>query len=174
MAGELSRLVAPIGANRPEKHKGRGLASGNGKTAGRGMKAQKARKSGHKGRGFEGGQMPMQRRLPKRGFRNIHGKEFAEVSVATLAQFASGSVIDWDALRANGLAKLPVDGVKIIGNAPLSPRVHVKVHRITKGARASIEASGGTVELIPDTPKWLRKDSRKARRASKRAAATPA
>ena len=164
MAGELSRLAPPTGANRRAKHKGRGMASGNGKTAGRGMKGQKARKSGGVRPGFEGGSMPLQRRLPKRGFKNIFAKVFLEVRIDQLAVFDSGSTVDWDALRNVGLAKRRGDGVKVIGNAPLDKPLTVKVHRISAGARAAIEQAGGTVELIPDKQKWVRTDSRKARR----------
>ncbi len=167
MSGELSKLQAPKGANRRGKHKGRGPASGNGKTSGRGMKGQKARKSGHVRIGFEGGQLPLQRRLPKRGFKNIFAKTYAEVRVIHLNRFEEGAKIDQATLKAAGLAKGPIDGVKIIGNGELKVRVDVKVNRISKGARSVIEAKGGTVELIPDRPKWVRKDSRKARRAAK-------
>ena len=164
MSGELSRLKPPKGANRRAKHKGRGLASGNGKTAGRGHKGQKARKSGHVRRGFEGNAMPLQRRLPKRGFKNWFAKNFAEVRVDLLNRFAEGTVIDEATLRQAGLAKGRHDGVKIIGNGELTVKVDVRVNRITKGARAVIEATGGSVELIPDQKKWVRTDSRKARR----------
>lgn len=167
MAGELSNLTPPAGATKRAKHKGRGMASGNGKTAGRGHKGQKARKSGNVRPGFEGNAMPLQRRLPKRGFYNPFAKSFAEVRVAHLERFPEGSVVDAAALRDAGLAKGRNDGVKIIGNAPLSHRVDVKVNRISAGARKAIEAAGGKVELIPDPKKWTRPDSRKARRADK-------
>lgn len=171
MSGELSRLEAPRGANRRGKHKGRGTSSGNGKTAGRGMKGQKARKSGNVRIGFEGGQMPMQRRLPKRGFVNIHAKRLAEVRVTHLNRFEDGSKVDFETLKQAGLAKGRYDGVKLIGNGALEKKLEVVVHRISKGARAQIEAKGGKVELIPDRPKWQRPDSRKARRADKKAEA---
>ncbi|MBK8014154.1 MAG: 50S ribosomal protein L15 [Deltaproteobacteria bacterium] len=167
MSGELSRLKPPAGANRERKHKGRGIASGNGKTAGRGMKGQAARKSGQVRPGFEGGQMPMQRRLPKRGFKNIHGKEFAEVRVLHLNRFEDGAVVDVAALKEAGLAKKLADGIKVIGNAAVERKLTVRVHRISKGAREQIEAKGGTVELIPDRKKFVRPDSRKARRDAK-------
>lgn len=165
MSGELSRLKPPRGANRRAKHKGRGMASGNGKTAGRGHKGQKARKSGNVRRGFEGGNMPLQRALPKRGFKNWpFSKNFAEVRVDMLNRFAEGTVVDEATLRAAGLAKGRHDGVKIIGNGELTVKVDVKVNRITKGARGVIEAKGGKVELIEDPKKWVRTDSRQARR----------
>ena len=167
MAGELSNLQAPEGANRRSKHKGRGIGSGNGKTAGRGMKGQKARKSGNVRLGFEGGSMPLQRRLPKRGFYNPFASNFAEVRVVHLNRFPEGTVVDEVTLKEAGLAKGRIDGIKIIGKGALSVRVDVKVNRISEGARGVIEAAGGNVELIPDRPKWERKDSRKAQRSAK-------
>ncbi len=164
MSGELSRLSPPKGANRRGKHKGRGMASGNGKTAGRGMKGQKARKSGGVRPGFEGGSMPLQRRLPKRGFRNPFSKAFAEVRIAHLNGFDDGAVVDWTALRAIGLAKGTADGIKVIGSGQLTKKLTVKTHRISKGAQAIIEGAGGTVELIPDRAKWVRTNSRAAKR----------
>lgn len=162
MTGELSRLKPPPGATKKPKHKGRGLASGNGKTAGRGMKGQKARKSGGVRPGFEGGQMPMQRRLPKRGFKNPFSKHFAEVQVSMLDRFEDGANVDIEVLKAAHLVHgHSQDGVKIIGNTGLSKKVTVKVNRVTAGARAAIEGAGGSVELIPDRPKWQREDRKK-------------
>lgn len=169
MSGELSRLSPSPGANRRAKHKGRGIASGNGKTAGRGQKGQKARKSGGTRPGFEGGAMPLQRRLPKRGFKNHFEKRFAEVRVTHLNRFSEGVLVDEAVLRSAGLAKGRHDGVKIIGRGELSVRVDVRVNRISAGAREVIEAAGGKVELIPDREKWVRPDSRKARRSQKKA-----
>ncbi len=169
MSGELGRLVAPKGANRGPKIKGRGTSSGLGKTSGRGHKGQKARKSGHVRIGFEGGQMPMQRRLPKRGFRNIFAKRFIEVRVVQLNRFEAGTLVDFALLKKAGLAKGVADGVKIIGKGALDRKLEVKVQRISKGARDVIEACGGSVELIPDRPKWQREDSRKAQRVGKQA-----
>jgi large subunit ribosomal protein L15 len=157
MTGELSRLKPPGGATKKAKHKGRGIASGNGKTAGRGMKGQKARKSGGVRPGFEGGQMPMQRRLPKRGFKNLFKKQFAEVSVAMLNRFEDGATVDEAVLREAHLVHgHSPDGVKIIGKDELTKKLTVKVNRITAGAKGVIEGAGGTVELIPDRPKWKR------------------
>src|SRR5688500_20027645 len=99
MSGELSKLEAPVGANKAPRIKGRGTSSGLGKQAGRGGKGQKARKSGHVRPGFEGGQMPMQRRLPKRGFTNIFAKKMAEVRVIQLNRFEAGTLVDFDVLR---------------------------------------------------------------------------
>lgn len=166
MSGELSNLQAPDGANRRGKHKGRGRASGNGKTCGRGQKGQKARKSGGVRPGFEGGQMPMARRLPKRGFRNIFAKTFAEVHLTHLNKFEAGSVVDQAALREAGFAKGRTDGIKIIATGEVDRALTVKTNRISKVAQEKIEAAGGTVELIPDRPKWERQDTRKKRRAA--------
>ncbi len=170
MSGELSRLKPTPGANRRPKHKGRGLGSGNGKTAGRGQKGQKARKSGGTRPGFEGGSMPLHRRLPKRGFKNHFKKTFAEVRISHLNRFDDGDTVDINKLREAGLAKGRVDGVKIIGNGELTAKVSVKVNRISAGARAIIEGAGGKVELIPDREKWVRTNSRKAQRAEKKQA----
>ncbi len=168
MSGELSRLQAPEGANRARKHKGRGLASGNGKTAGRGHKGQKARKSGNVRVGFEGGQMPIARRMPKRGFKSNFGWEFAEIRLSDLNRFPAGSLVDHAALKQAGLARgARWDGIKVIGDGPLQHRVDVKTNRISDGARKLIEDAGGKVELIPDRPKWVRADTREARRAAK-------
>lgn len=167
MSGELSRLEAPEGANKSPRIKGRGTSSGLGKQSGRGGKGQKARKSGHVRPGFEGGQMPMQRRLPKRGFTNIFAKKFAEVHVHQLDRFDAGVVVDFAAMKKAGLAKGAFDGVKIIGKGKLDRSVNVKVNRISKGARDVIEAAGGKIELIVDRPKWKREDSRKVKRAGK-------
>jgi len=162
MTGELSRLRPPAGATKKAKHKGRGIASGNGKTAGRGMKGQKARKSGGVRPGFEGGQMPMQRRLPKRGFTNLFKKQFAEVSVGMLNRFEDGATIDEAVLREAHLVHgHSPDGVKLIGNDELTKKLTVKVNRITSGAKGVIEGAGGTVELIPDRPKWKRGEKSK-------------
>src|SRR5688572_20205627 len=139
MSRELSKLVPPKGANRPRKIKARGIAGGQGKTAGRGVKGQNARKSGQVRLGFEGGQMPMQRRLPKRGFKNPFEKFWAEVRLEDLNRFDSKTLIDHTALKAQGLAKGRWDGVKILGNGDITKAVNVRVNRISKGAREKIE-----------------------------------
>jgi large subunit ribosomal protein L15 len=168
MSGELSKLRAPKGANRAEKRKGKGIAAGQGKTAGRGTKGQKARKSGHVRAGFEGGQMPIQRRLPKAGFKNPFKKEFAEVHLDDLALFAEGSLVSEVELRARGVVKGLADGVKILATGKLAHKVDVKVNRISKAAQAAIEGAGGKVEIIADREKWARTDTREARRAAKK------
>lgn len=170
MSNELSKLVRPKGANRAPKIKARGIAGGSGKTAGRGMKGQSARKSGNVRPGFEGGQMPLQRRLPKRGFKNPFEKKWAEVALGDLDGFSAGEVIDYAAMKSHGLAKGRWDGVKILGNGEVTKPISVRVHRITKGAKEKIEKLGGKVELIPDRVKWKRPDVRGARRAAKKKA----
>ena len=166
MSGELSRLQAPKGANRKPKHKGRGHASGMGKTSSRGQKGQKSRKSGGTRPGFEGGQMPLARRLPKRGFVNIFKKRYAEISLSDLNGFEAGTVVDQALLRSIGKAKGRHDGIKVLANGDIDHAVTIKTNRISKAAREKIEAAGGTVELIPDRKKWEREDTRAKRRAA--------
>jgi large subunit ribosomal protein L15 len=170
MSGELSKLVPPKGANRKRRIRSRGIAGGQGKTGGRGGKGQTARKSGQVRPGFEGGQMPMQRRLPKRGFKNPFTKYFAEVRLEDLNRFQKGDEVHFDSLRAKGLAKGNWDGVKILGNGEIKTAVKVRVHRISKSAKEKIEKAGGQVELIPDRKKWARVNERAQRRASKKKA----
>jgi large subunit ribosomal protein L15 len=166
MSGELSSLKAPRGATKAGKHKGRGRASGMGKTSSRGQKGQKARKSGGVRPGFEGGQMPLARRLPKRGFVNIFAKSFAEINVWHLNEyFQDGDTVDQAALRTHGLAKGRNDGIKILANGDLTRKLTVRTNRISKAAKAKIEAAGGTVEMIADRVKWERQDTRVKRRA---------
>jgi large subunit ribosomal protein L15 len=162
----LSNLKAPKGANRKKTRVGRGQASGLGKTAGRGGKGQKARSGNMRFEGFEGGQMPLQRRLPKFGFKNVARREFEEVKVGDL-QGLSGT-LDPAALKEAGLVRGNRDGVVVLGGGELSSAVTVKVHRVTAGARAAIEKAGGTVELIP-APLTMHQKA-KAERAAKKAA----
>jgi large subunit ribosomal protein L15 len=160
----LSSLKVPKGAKSVRKRVGRGQASGQGKTAGRGGKGQKARSGNMRFAGFEGGQMPLQRRLPKFGFTNIHRREFAEVAVGDLQGL--GGVLDAAALRANGLVRGQFDGVVILGGGELTSKVSVRVDRVTAGARASIEKAGGTVELLP-APQTMYQKAKAAKAASK-------
>lgn len=148
MANELSNLHPVDGAQRPRTRVGRGQGSGLGKTAGRGTKGQQARAGSKKIPGFEGGQMPLRRRLPKRGFNNIFAKDYTEVSVEKLGRFAAGTTVDADLLKSSGvIARLGRDGVKLIGSAKgLSVKLNVKVAKATAGARASVEGAGGTLE----------------------------
>jgi large subunit ribosomal protein L15 len=162
----LNNLKAPKGAKHARKRVGRGQASGLGKTAGRGGKGQKARTGNKRFEGFEGGQMPLQRRLPKFGFNNLFRKEFLEVQVADLALLPAGEVTK-QGLREAGLVK--ADGlVVVLGNGELSQAYTVKVDRVTKGARAIIENAGGKVELLPQ-PRTLKQVQKEKRAAEKKA-----
>ena len=127
--------------------RGRGHASGNGKTAGKGHKGQKAR-SGAPRPGFEGGQMPLFRRLPKRGFKNINSKQIAVVNLSALDNFNDGDVVDTEALVAKGIVKKVGDGVKILGNGEITKKLTVKVSAFSETAKSKIEAAGGTAEVI--------------------------
>lgn len=145
---ELSRLKRPEGSNHRKKRVGRGQASGLGKTAGRGGKGQKARTGNMGIEGFEGGQTPLQRRIPKRGFTNIFRKEYAIVSVEQLAEkFQAGATVDFAALQAAGLVKKG-DLVKVLGDGELTVSLNVSAHRFSASAQAKIEAAGGKAELI--------------------------
>ena len=127
---------------------GRGTGSGNGKTSGRGHKGQKARSGGGVRPGFEGGQMPIYRRLPKRGFKNIWAKEYAEVNVETLNRFEDGAEVDAVALVESGILKNVLDGVRILGNGELTKKLTVKAQGFTKTAIQKIESIGGKTEVI--------------------------
>ena len=144
----LNDLKPVAGSRRPRKRVGRGPGSGLGKTCGRGQKGQKSRSGGGIPAWFEGGQMPLQRRLPKRGFFNPFAKKIAQVNVGQLERFEAGSVVDVAALVASGLVTKVGDGVKLLGNGDLDRALTLKVHRVSAGARAKVEAAGGTVELI--------------------------
>ena len=159
----LSKLKAPKGASRPKTRVGRGQASGLGKTAGRGGKGQKARSGNMHFEGFEGGQMPLQRRLPKFGFNNIHRRELEEVQVTDLEGLSG--LVDPAALKAAGLVRGNRDGVVVLGNGELKGAVTVKVNRVTAGARAAIEKAGGKVELIP-APVTMHQKAKAAKRAA--------
>ncbi len=143
----LHELSAPKGARKPATRKGRGAGSGNGKTAGYGHKGQKAR-SGVKKAGFEGGQMPLQRRLPKRGFNNIFATKYAVVKVSDLDKFEAGATVDAAALIAKGIIKRELDGVKVLGNGEVSKAVTVKAAAYTASAKEKIEKAGGKAEVI--------------------------
>ncbi|HSN90716.1 MAG TPA: 50S ribosomal protein L15 [Anaeromyxobacteraceae bacterium] len=143
----LHQLKAPKGANRKRTRVGRGQASGLGKTAGRGGKGQKARTGNMRFEGFEGGQMPLQRRLPKFGFKPRNRREYEEVKVGDL-QGLSGTV-DPAVLEAAGLIRGNRDGVVVLAGGELTSAVSLKVHRVTAGARAALEKAGGSVEILP-------------------------
>jgi large subunit ribosomal protein L15 len=151
----LHNLVSPIGSRHRKKRLGRGEASGLGKTSGRGMKGQKARKSGHVRPGFEGGQLPLARRLPKRGFKNaLFRNDYTVVNVGRLAErFEAGSTVDPASLMASGLISKAGVRVKILGEGDLGHALTVKVHHISASARAKIEQAGGSVELLASSSK---------------------
>jgi len=145
---DLSSLKNVSGARKPRKRVGRGRASGHGKTSTRGHKGQNARK-GHKGKlGFEGGQMPLIRRLPKRGFKNPTRVTFAPVNVCDLERFDNGVEVTPDLLHACGLFANKFDGVKVLGSGVLTKKLTVKVNGISATAKAKIEAAGGSVEIV--------------------------
>jgi large subunit ribosomal protein L15 len=159
----LSKLKAPKGANRERTRVGRGQASGLGKTAGRGGKGQKARSGNMHFEGFEGGQMPLQRRLPKFGFKNVFRRELEEVKVGDLEGLSG--LVDPDALKSAGLVRGNRDGVVLLGGGELKSAVTVKVHRVTAGARAAVEKAGGTVEVIP-APVTMYEKAKAAKKAA--------
>lgn len=144
---KLSELRPAEGAKTQRKRVGRGKGSGLGKTSGKGHKGLKARSGGGMRPGYEGGQMPMQRRLPKRGFTNIFRKEWAVVNVKDLNRFPPESVVDGDALRSEGLVKRSSDGIKLLGGGELDRKLTVKVDRASKAAIEKVQAAGGTVEV---------------------------
>jgi large subunit ribosomal protein L15 len=147
MANELSNLKPVPGSQKARTRVGRGQGSGLGKTAGRGTKGQQARGGYSRAAGFEGGQMPLKRRLPKVGFTNIFAKDFTEVNVGQLAKFAAGTVVDAQALHDAGvISRIGKHGVKVLGNGDLAVALTVKVAKVSAGAAAKIEAAGGTVE----------------------------
>lgn len=147
MADELSRLQPVPGSQTSRTRVGRGQGSGLGKTAGRGTKGQQARAGYTRRFGFEGGQMPLQRRLPKVGFRNFNELDFEVVNVGRLAGLPAGSVVDADSLKAAGIiARKGRDGVKLLGSGELSVALTVRLAKVSASARAKVEAAGGTVE----------------------------
>jgi large subunit ribosomal protein L15 len=147
----LSRLSPPKGAVKGKRRLGRGVGSGLGKTAGMGMKGQHARGYGKVRRGFEGGQTPLFRRLPKVGFTNPFTKLIATVNVKDLGRFDVGTTVDPETLVAAGLLRSKFDGVKILGTGTLDKALTVRAHAFSEGAKALIEKAGGKVELI-DAP----------------------
>ena len=145
---DLSNLKPAVGSQHSDSfRRGRGHASGNGKTAGKGHKGQKAR-SGAPRPGFEGGQMPLYRRLPKRGFTNRNSKTIVGINVSALERFENDTVVTVETLIEAGIVKNPRDGVKILGNGELTKKLNVKVDAVSEGAKAKIEAVGGTCEVI--------------------------
>ncbi len=145
---KLHELSAVPGSTKEPKRIGRGHGSGQGKTAGKGHKGQKARAGRGMRPGFEGGQMPLQRRIPKRGFNNIFAKVIIAVNVGTLDQFENDTVVDAQALIDAGIVKTCCDGIKILGNGSLTKKLTVKVNAYSEAAKQKIEAAGGKAEVI--------------------------
>ncbi len=151
MASILSNLHPPVGAVKSPIRKGRGVGSGIGKTSGKGQKGQKARHPGNFGKlGFQGGQTPIQRRLPKRGFRNPFPTAVAAVNLGVLARiFESGSTVDLEALKALRMVDRTAERLKVLGNGELTHKLTLRVHGISAGAKTKVEAAGGTIEMLP-------------------------
>ena len=145
---KLHELSPPNGSRKSRKRLGRGVGSGKGKTAGRGTKGQNSRSGGGVRPGFEGGQMPIHRRLPKRGFTNIFKMKIAVINIHDLSTFESGSVVDEAALVRMGLVKGQRDGIKLLGNGEIKIPLTIKVNGASTGARDKIIAAGGKVEIL--------------------------
>jgi len=145
---KLNELSPPQGSHKAPRRLGRGVGSGRGKTAGRGTKGYNSRSGGGVRPGYEGGQMPLHRRLPKRGFANIFRKNIAVINIRDLDKFDKGSVVDEAALVAAGLVKGKKDGIKLLGHGEIKHSLEVKVNQISKSAREKIEAAGGKVEVL--------------------------
>ncbi len=145
---KLHELSPAPGSTKEAFRKGRGTGSGNGKTSGKGHKGQNARSGGGVRPGFEGGQMPLSRRLPKRGFVNIFATTYATINVSDLDKFEDGAVVDAQALKEAGLLKKTLDGVKILGNGEVSKKLTVKAAAFSGSAKEKIEKAGGKAEVI--------------------------
>lgn len=145
---KLNELSPAAGSVKEAYRKGRGHGSGNGKTAGRGHKGQKARSGGGTRIGFEGGQMPLARRIPKRGFHNIFAKPLESVNVSALEKFEDGAVVDAKALLDAGILSKCTYGVKILGNGEITKKLTVKASAFSESAKAKIEAAGGKAEVV--------------------------
>lgn len=148
MSLELHDLKPAKGANRRRRRVGRGPGSGRGKTAGKGHKGQKSRSGYTRRAGFEGGQMPLYRRLPKRGFRNIFAKRWVVLNVRDLNRFESGATVSPELLLETGYVKDLGDGVRILGQGEVEKKLTVRAHHFSQSARRKIEAAGGTAEVI--------------------------
>ncbi|NVY96044.1 50S ribosomal protein L15 [Lactobacillus sp. DCY120] len=145
---KLHELKTSAGSRHARKRVGRGTSSGFGKTSGRGQKGQLARSGGKTRIGFEGGQMPLFRRMPKRGFNNINRKEYAVVNVRDLNQFDAGTEVTAQTLQEAGVIKKELAGVKLLANGKLEKKLTVKVSKVSAAAKAAVEAAGGSVEVI--------------------------
>ena len=144
----IHELAPAAGSTHVAKRKGRGPGSGNGKTAGRGQKGQNSRSGGGVRVGFEGGQMPLSRRVPKRGFNNIFAKPLEAVNVSVLEMFEDGAVVDAAALLESGVLSKCVYGVKILGNGEITKKLTVKANAFSASAKEKIEAAGGKAEVV--------------------------
>ena len=145
---KLHELKPAPGSRRPRKRVGRGIAAGQGKTAGRGTKGQKARAGGGVRPGFEGGQNPLYRRLPKRGFTNPNRKEYAVINVDDLNRFEEGTVVTPELLKEKGVVKNLKDGLKVLGDGDLKVKLTVKAHKFSRTAEEKIAAAGGATEVL--------------------------
>ena len=144
---KLNELLPPDGSRGTRKRVGRGVGSGQGKTAGRGSKGHNSRSGGGVRPGFEGGQMPLHRRLPKGGFTNIFKKKIAVINIRDLARFESGSIVDESALLRAGLVKGRRDGIKLLGKGEIAVPLTIKVNEVSKNAREKIIAAGGNIKV---------------------------
>ena len=145
---KLHTIEQPAGAVKVNKRVGRGTSSGTGKTSGKGHKGQKARSGGGTRPGFEGGQMPLYRRIPKRGFTNRNSKDIVGINVSALDRFDNDEVVSIETLLETGIIKNPRDGVKILGNGELTKKLNVKVNAYSASAKEKIEALGGSAEVM--------------------------
>ena len=144
----LDELQPAEGSKFSAKRVGRGIGSGNGKTAGKGHKGQNARSGGGVRPGFEGGQMPLYRRLPKRGFNNIFAKQYVTINVADLERFEDGTVVTAELLKESGVVSKVLDGIKILGRGELTRKLEVKVAKFSASAAEKIEKAGGKAEVV--------------------------
>ncbi len=145
---KLNELSPASGSHKNKKRLGRGVGSGKGKTAGRGTKGHNSRSGGGVRPGFEGGQMPIHRRLPKRGFANIFRKKIIEINIRDLSRFESGSTVDEAALIRMGLVKGKRDGIKLLGLGEINYPLQIKINRVSENARKKIESAGGSIEVV--------------------------
>lgn len=145
---KIHELAPAYGATSTSKRVGRGIGSGLGKTAGKGHKGQKARTGGSIRRGFEGGQTPLYRRIPKRGFKNHFATEYAVVNLSDLEQFDNGTVVNAELLMSEGIIKKELDGVKVLGNGTLTKKLTVVAKKFSKTAEEKIQAVGGKTEVM--------------------------
>jgi len=144
---EMQNLGPAYGSKTTRRRIGRGIGSGLGKTAGKGHKGQKARTGGKIRRGFEGGQTPLYRRIPKRGFNNIFATEYAIVNVSDLEKFEDGTVVNMELLMNEGIIRKPLAGLKVLGNGSLTKKLTVEAKKVSNSAREKIEACGGKIEV---------------------------